>query len=228
MQSQSNKSDSHVVNPINTTGSASASTTNTNSNIQSCIQLAHCPITLDWMKSPVTTHCGHTFDHHAISKWASQHHTCPICKTYLTTKYIPTFIPNYHARSLIELLAPKNTLSPPPLPHKFKIFIHFYLDLNSSQQVHSSNSNKHFKNNLGLNPGDHLIFYVKPTTPIIRIINEYEKRLDHPIKLYHHNKLISYTNDTTVQDTTFKENSNIQAILFDPKSPSSTTTFVLL
>lgn len=46
------------------------------------IQDISCPICLESVDSNSTTlSCSHTFHDECISKWLSQHHTCPICRT---------------------------------------------------------------------------------------------------------------------------------------------------
>ena len=72
--------------------------------------LAECPITHTWMTDPVTTSCGHTFDHSAITQWAmrSRHAKCPVCRTAILHR----FVPSYLGRRLVDLLAPPGTLCP--------------------------------------------------------------------------------------------------------------------
>jgi len=68
--------------------------------------LGFCPILLTWMRRPVITPCGHTFDRDAIRQWfRSGHNTCPTCRATATT-----VVPNYLARRLVALLAPAGTL----------------------------------------------------------------------------------------------------------------------
>lgn len=71
--------------------------------------LCQCPITLDWMRTPVLMPCGHTFDHDAITRWLlnDQNQRCPTCRAHWTD---PKPIPNLLIRDLISHLAPKGTL----------------------------------------------------------------------------------------------------------------------
>ena len=62
--------------------------------------LCRCPITRTWMRNPVITSCGHTFEEDAIDRWMGLGHTtCPTCRTACLSH---PFVPNYLARDLVS------------------------------------------------------------------------------------------------------------------------------
>lgn len=60
--------------------------------------LTQCPITMHSMTDPVSTSCGHTFEHEAIKRWVRRSKRCPVCRKSIAR----TFTPNYLARGLLE------------------------------------------------------------------------------------------------------------------------------
>jgi ubiquitin len=58
-----------------------------------------CPITGAMFEKPVVLECGHTFEQAAISKWLSNHNTCPLDQKVLTSQ---AFSPNYTVAGLLS------------------------------------------------------------------------------------------------------------------------------
>lgn len=58
-----------------------------------------CPISLEEIKDPATTACGHTFEKASLIEWLKEHYTCPVCQEKITDDYKPTT--TYLLKSLI-------------------------------------------------------------------------------------------------------------------------------
>lgn len=47
-----------------------------------------CPISLEIMRHPVVTPCGHRFDEHSLSRWLSERGNCPLDRKPLTSEQV--------------------------------------------------------------------------------------------------------------------------------------------
>ena len=57
-----------------------------------------CPITMNVMKDPVVSNCGHTYEKEAIEAWMQSKEICPICK-----KIITNVSPNFALKAIINV-----------------------------------------------------------------------------------------------------------------------------
>lgn len=61
--------------------------------------LSECPLSLERMKDPCTSPCGHTFDYSYILQSLEYKETCPLDRNYLTGKEL---VVNHFAKTLLE------------------------------------------------------------------------------------------------------------------------------
>jgi len=64
-----------------------------------------CPLTLDFMRDPVITKYGHSFDREAIEEWITLHENCPLTRKSLTMDEI---YPSITLKSAVEDLLNNN------------------------------------------------------------------------------------------------------------------------